>query len=169
MFVINFSLPSINSIILNRAFVSAQFSSPPLAILQNIFYRHCDEKQKRNGRIDDWKKKKKKRAKEKRREYTGHWTLEGGSFPARRLSRCSWKRYVTHTRAVSWRGSVADNAKLRYDDVRTRWLPVFGVSRTNGRASCRHPASAARRCRRKRGTTTKKTKKTTTTTTRRKK
>lgn len=89
MFVINFSLPSTNSIILNRAFVSAQFSSPPLAILQNILYRHCDEKQKRNGRIDDWKKKKKKRAKEKRREYTGHWTLEGGSFPARRLSRCS--------------------------------------------------------------------------------
>lgn len=75
MFVINFSLPSINSIILNRAFVSAQFSSPPLAILQNILYRHCDEKQKRNGRIDDWKKRKKKKKSERKTKGV-HWTLD---------------------------------------------------------------------------------------------
>lgn len=66
MFVINFSLPSINSIILSRAFISAQFSSPPLTILQNmrnILYRQKTKTEWKNRRLEEEEEEEKKERK----------------------------------------------------------------------------------------------------------
>lgn len=40
---------------------------------------------------------------------------------------------------------MQDNAVLLYDNMRSKWPAVFGVSRTNQRASCWHPSSPTSR------------------------
>lgn len=54
-------------------------------------------------------------------------------FPRRNDTR-TWIRQFTRTQECEM-----DNAVLLYDDMRTKWPAVFGVSRTNRRASHRHP------------------------------
>lgn len=57
--------------------------------MRNVLYRQKTKTERKNRRLVEEEEEKKRKKKEKRREYTGHWTLEGGSFPAHRLSRCS--------------------------------------------------------------------------------